>query len=311
MPNPAIVGIGGSLVSGMSESKAANKASKAQQAAADAQIAESRRQFDLVQSLLKPYVNAGNAALDQTLALLGLGGMSAVNGTLPGITTIPGATSPAANDPKNVARFGGNGARDSANPNAGAQVVQTPAGPKYSVNGQIFNTLEEAQKFAEANRTYNNNPASAQQAQENAINGLANGAQFKALVGQGEEALLANAAATGGLRGGDTAGALAQFRPGMLQALIDKQLANLGGLAANGQNAAGMTGTAAQNSGSQVIGALGDRGAAQAGGYLARASAFKGMLGDVANGFGMGSGTTGGMGTFGDLFSSKNWLGGF
>lgn len=306
MPNPAIVGVGGSLISGMSQSSAANKASKAQQQAADAQIAESRRQFDLVQSLLKPYVSAGNTALSSMLDLLGLGGSSG-QGALPTITTIPGV-----NDPQNVGRggvtsLGGNGSgRD-----GGARVVNTPAGPKYSVNGQIFNSMAEAQAFAEANRTGGTDPISAQQAQENAINGLANGAQFKALVGQGEEALLANAAATGGLRGGDTAGALAQFRPGMLQALIDKQLANLGGLAANGQNAAGMTGTAAQNSGSQVIGALGDRGAAQAGGYLARASAFKGMLGDVANGFGMGSGTTGGMGTFGDLFSSKNWLGGF
>ena len=303
MPNPAIVGVGGSLISGMSQSSAANKASKAQQQAADAQIAESRRQFDLVQSLLKPYVSAGNTALSSMLDLLGLGGSSG-QGALPTITTIPGA-----NDPQNIGR--GNMRSIGGRDGNGAQVVQTPAGPKYSVNGQIFNTMAEAQAYAEANRTGRTDPISAQQAQENAINGLANGAQFKALVGQGEEALLANAAATGGLRGGDTAGALAQFRPGMLQALIDKQLANLGGLAANGQNAAGMTGTAAQNSGSQVIGALGDRGAAQAGGYLARASAFKGMLGDVANGFGMGSGTTGGMGTFGDLFSSKNWLGGF
>jgi hypothetical protein len=310
MPNPAIVGIGGSLLSGMSQSSAANKASKAQQASADAQIAESRRQFDVVQGLLKPYVGAGNAALDSMMALLGLGGLSATNGTLPSITTIPGASRPAANDPSNVSSLGGGrmGGRDGQ---SRAQVVNTPAGPKYSVNGQIFNTLEEAQRFAEANRTYSNDPAANQLAQKNAIDALANGSQFKALVGQGEEALLANAAATGGLRGGDTSGALAQFRPQMLQALIDKQLANLGGLAANGQNAAGGLGTAAQNTGAQVNAALGDKGAAQAGGYLARASAFKGMLGDVANGFGMGSGTTGGMGTFGDLFSSKNWLGGF
>ncbi len=298
MPNPAIVGIGGSLISGMSQSSAANKASKAQQQAADAQIAESRRQFDLVQSLLKPYVSAGNTALSSMLDLLGLGGSSG-QGALPTITTIPGV-----NDPQNVGRggvtsLGGNGSgRD-----GGARVVNTPAGPKYSVNGQIFNSMAEAQAYAEANRTGGTDPISAQQAQMDAINGLANGSQFKALVGQGEEALLANAAATGGLRGGDTAGALAQFRPGMLQALIDKQLANLGGLAANGQNAAGMTGTAAQNSGSQVIGALGDRGAAQAGGYLAKAKAFSGMLGDVSSGLGQFAGASGGMPAGATLFS--------
>lgn len=303
MPNPMIVGIGGSLLSGGMQASAANKAAKAQGAAADAQIAETRRQFDIVQNLMKPYVGAGNAALDQQLALLGLGGLSAVNGTLPGITTIPGQTGPAANDPRNVQRFGGNGARDSAVPNAGAQVVNTPAGPKYSVNGQIFNTLEEAQKFAAANRTFNNDPAANQNAQMAAIDALANGSQFKALVGQGEEALLANASATGGLRGGDTAGALAQFRPQMLQALIDKQLANLGGLAANGQNAAAMTGTAAQNAGAQVNAALGDKGAAQAGGYLARAKAMTGMFGDISSGLGQFAGANGGMPAGATLFS--------
>jgi hypothetical protein len=295
MPNPAIVGIGGSIISGMSQSEASDKASEAQQQAADAQIAESRRQFDLVQSLLKPYVSAGNTALSSMLDLLGLGGSSG-QGALPTITTIPGA-----NDPQNIGR--GNARSIGVRDGNGAQVVQTPAGPKYSVNGQIFNTMAEAQAYAEANRTGGTDPISAQQAQENAINGLANGAQFKALVGQGEEALLANAAATGGLRGGDTAGALAQFRPGMLQALIDKLLANLGGLAANGQNAAGMTGTAAQNSGSQVIGALGDRGAAQAGGYLAKAKAFSGMLGDVSSGLGQFAGASGGMPAGATLFS--------
>ena len=48
-------------------------------------------------------------------------------------------------------------------------------------------------------------------AQTQAINTLENGSQFTGLVKQGENALLQNASATGGVRGGNTAAALAQF----------------------------------------------------------------------------------------------------
>jgi len=64
------------------------------------------------------------------------------------------------------------------------------------------------------------------------------GGQYGALAKQGENALLQNAGATGGVRGGNTAAALAQFRPQMLQGLIDKQFSNLTGVRDLG---AGMT----------------------------------------------------------------------
>lgn len=74
MPDPItglIVG-GTSLLSGALQSSAAKSASKTQAKAADAGIAEQRRQFDLVQSLLKPYVEAGAPALSAQQAMLGL-----------------------------------------------------------------------------------------------------------------------------------------------------------------------------------------------------------------------------------------------
>lgn len=73
--------------------------------------------------------------------------------------------------------------------------------------------------------------------QTQAINTLENGSQFTGLVKQGENALLQNASATGGVRGGNTAAALAQFRPQMLQDLIDKQFVNLGSLSNQGLGA--------------------------------------------------------------------------
>lgn len=79
MPDPvtALVVGGSQVVGGMIQSSAASDAAGAQTAAAEAGIAEQRRQFDLVQQLLKPYVEAGTPALQQQQALIGLQGPQA------------------------------------------------------------------------------------------------------------------------------------------------------------------------------------------------------------------------------------------
>jgi hypothetical protein len=74
-----------------------------------------------------------------------------------------------------------------------------------------------------------------QEAQARAIEKIAQSPLLAELTRQGEEALLQNRAATGGLRGGNTQGALAQFRPAMLQAEIDKYYGRLAGLSGVGQ----------------------------------------------------------------------------
>lgn len=262
MPGPLVAGIAGSVGSALMQTSAANKASKAQSAAADAQIAETRRQFDLVQGLLKPYVDSGSTALQGLLNLAGIGGTAA---STPKIETIAGTVG-AAGVP--FGRYGLTGQGAAGTPET------------YRVNGQTFATMAEAQAYANANGTPG---ISANDAQQAAINGISNGAQFGELVKQGEYGLLANASATGGLRGGDTQAALAQFRPQMLQALIDKQLATLGGIASNGQNAASNTGTAAQNAGLQVNQALGEKGQAQAGAALATGQAWSNAGSGILN----------------------------
>jgi hypothetical protein len=80
-------------------------------------------------------------------------------------------------------------------------------------------------------------------AQQSAINSLAGGVEMQALTQQGENAILQNASATGGLRGGNTQSALAQFRPAALSALINTQYERLGGLTSLG---AATTGSIAQ-----------------------------------------------------------------
>jgi hypothetical protein len=185
----------GGLVSSRASSRAASQAAGAQTQAADASIAESQRQFDSIQQLLKPYTSVGADALSGQRDLIGL--------------------------------------------NGGA-------------------------------------------AQAGAISGIENSPQMQALTAQGENALRQNASATGGLRGGNLQGALAQFRPQLLAQLIQQQYGNLGGLTSIGQNAAAGVGNAGQNSSNQIINATQQQGAAQAGAYLGQGQAQAGLVNNIA-----------------------------
>jgi hypothetical protein len=132
-----------------------------------------------------------------------------------------------------------------------------------------------------------------QAAQQQAISALASSPQFQALQQQGENALLQTASATGGLRGGNLQGALAQFRPALLSNLIEQQYGRLGGLTTLGQNAAAGTGAAAQTMGTNVTNLLGQQGAAAAGGELAQARAFGAIPSAISGGLGLFSGLGG------------------
>lgn len=149
---------------------------------------------------------------------------------------------------------------------------------------------------------------SGQKAEQAAIDRIEGGAQFQSLVQQGEEGILQNASATGGLRGGNTQAALAQFRPQVLSSLINQQFSNLGGIAGLGQASAAGTAAAAQNTGNQVSQLLGQQGAAQAGGALASGQANANLASQVAGGLAQGFGNIGGgSGGFGEssLFDSS------
>jgi hypothetical protein len=194
MPNPTIALIGGSVGSAVIQSNAARSAAGAQTEAAEKGIEEQRRQFDRIQTLLEPYVSAGQTALSQQMAL---GGMS---------------------------------------------------GPE---------------------------------AQQAAIAAIEGGQEFETLTRSGEEAILQNASATGGLRGGNVQGALAQFRPQVLSSLINQQYGRLGGLTTLGQNAAVGTGNAGMQTGANIAELYGQQGAAAAGSALASGRAFGNVLGGM------------------------------
>ena len=108
-----------------------------------------------------------------------------------------------------------------------------------------------------------------QGAQQSAIDGIQNGAQFQALNQQGLNAINQNASATGGLRGGNVQAALGQFSPNLLNSLIQQQYSNLGGLTNVGQNAAAGVGNAGSANANAITGLYGQQGAASAGQALA------------------------------------------
>lgn len=126
-----------------------------------------------------------------------------------------------------------------------------------------------------------------------AIAQLEQSPMMKALVQKGENALLQNASATGGLRGGNTAAALAQFRPQMLAQLIEGQFSKLGGLSSLGANSAAMQGNTGMNMASNIGNLLGQIGSARSGATLSRSASSRqgisdllGLAGNVVGGFG-------------------------
>lgn len=130
-------------------------------------------------------------------------------------------------------------------------------------------------------------------AQKAAIDALQNSPQFAALTQQGENAILQNASATGGLRGGNTQSALAQFRPAALAQMIEQQYGRLGGLTSIGQNAAAGVGNAGLQTGANIAQLLQQQGAALAGGALAQGRAQAGYANAISGALGIYTGMGG------------------
>lgn len=184
----------GGITGAKQQGEAAERAGEIQAGAAEAGIAENRRQFDKLIELMSPFVSQGTQAFGAQADLLGLNGTSA---------------------------------------------------------------------------------------QQAAIQGLEASPQFSSLVKQGENALLQNAAATGGLRGGNTQNALSTLRPQMLSALIESQYSKLGGLSQMGQASAAGQASAGMQSAGAISDLLAQQGAARAGGVLAQGSVGRQTFQDI------------------------------
>lgn len=122
--------------------------------------------------------------------------------------------------------------------------------------------------------------------QQAAINGIKAGPAYTSAMQSGANLITQNAAATGGLRGGNTQEALGRYGGDLLTTLTQNQFANLGGLTSLGQNSAAQTGNAGMQSASNISTLLANQGAAQAGGYIAQGNANAGMANSLLQGLG-------------------------
>lgn len=236
----AIGSIGGAILGGGAQKSAANAQTQANAQA----IAEQRRQFDKVQQLLAPYVQGGNTGLQGLLSLSGAGG---------------GAFSPAA--------------YLAQNPDVAAEAQRLVS------TGEIQTPEQYAQMhYQQFGQAEGRAAPTGFDAQQQYISQLENSPMFQALARQGEQGILQNASATGGLRGGNVQGALAQFRPAMLNQQIQQQMQAFGGIASLGQNAAAGVGNAGLQTGQNIAGLMQDSGQARAFGALGQGQALAGGL---------------------------------
>lgn len=247
----AILGAVGSIAGGLIGGGAAKSATNAQAKANAEAIAEQRRQFDQVQKLLSPYVQGGNAGLSNLLGLVGAGG-----GQFDATRYL------------------------AANPDVAAQAQQL-------VSQGVYGSPEEYAQYHF--NTYGKNEGrsgftlSNVDAQQQAVNQFEQSPMFQALARQGEQGILQNASATGGLRGGNVQGALAQFRPALLNQQIQQQIGNLSGLASLGQNAAAGVGNAGLQTGQNIAGLMQDTGQARAYGALGQGQAIGNAFSSIGN----------------------------
>jgi len=118
-------------------------------------------------------------------------------------------------------------------------------------------------------------------AQAQALAELQASPQFTEQLRLGEQSIMQNASATGGLRGGDTQGALAQYSPQLLNQLIESQYSKLGGLSNQGLSAANTGAGAYSSAGGNIANLLGQQGSAIAGGQLAAGSTTRNTFNDL------------------------------
>lgn len=282
MPGPAVAAIGAvaSIGSGLIGANAAKKAGKAQAAAADAAAAEQRAAREEMRTLLQPYVDAGTPALQQMMALSGLAP-----------TTTDWAGYATANPELMSAYQAQTQAPAPAMPGQGGfaslmfQRVrgQEQAPPSTPQTLEQFAQQWHQQRGGDLSRFQ----TTGEQAQQQAIARIESDPIFQSLLRQGEEGILQNASATGGLRGGNVQGALAQFRPAMLNQQINEQYARLAGLTQLGQNSAAGVGNAGITTATNIGQALESAGAARAGAALGQGKAWGGALNNLGTIAGM------------------------
>ena len=269
----AAAGIGGSLIASNGAKSAANTAAAAETAANNAAIAEQQRQFNTNQANLQPFLQGGQSALQAQLALLGLSPGTSGTGATPGMAATPGQPDYASYLQQNPDVLAGYNALPAA---ARAQfpTPESYAAYHYQTYGQNEGRQLGMTGGMPATAGTPATPGqSGAQIQQSAIDQLKASPLYQSLFHNGQETVLNNAAATGGLRGGNTQSSLANFGADTLAQVIQQQIANLGQVAGQGQAGANSLGNLGAASSGNISNLLAQNGQAQSGGILASSGA--------------------------------------
>lgn len=252
------LGIGSSVVGAVS----ANKAAKAQTAAANSQIGVQRETRDLVRGDLAPYAGAGVDALGAIMYELGLGPAPVQGATAPQVETysIPGQPG--------VNAFGRGGRRDREGDRAGGTPA-TAATTGYRVGENTFTTMDEAQAYANANKT-GGTP----------YGGFTKSPGYDFQLSEGLNAIDQSAASRGNLFSGETMKAAQQFGTGLAAQDYSNYFNRLMGVSNQGQNAAAGQGQAAQFAASGISNGLSNIGNARAAGAIGVGNAIQNGIGN-------------------------------
>lgn len=268
--DPITAGIGASVIGGVAQGSASSKAAKAQQQAAQQDLAFQTQTRDIIRGDLAPYRDQGTNALGAYNYLLGLGPQPTFGAAAPQITEVPGA----AQGPAYGAPRGPYSGRDMAfampgdprfNPSAMARPQAAPS--QFRVGDQTFGSRAEAEAYANAHKTGGT-----------AYGGFQASPGYQFAFNQGTDAVNALAGARGGLDSGATRQALTTFGQGIANQEFGNYLTRLGGLIDTGMGAANMSGNASQNAAAGVSNALSGIGNAKAAGAVGVGNAINGGL---------------------------------
>lgn len=269
----------GSIIGGKSAAKSAEKAAAAQVEAARIATDEQRRQYDTTRQDNSPWLSAGGAALNGQMDLLGMGD---------GIDWGAYVKS----DPWALQDWT---QKWSGGPNSLGNMSIEDYG-KFNYGHDLAYKRGEVGGYEGADPNYAGRDLS-QFKSGDPIAKLKEGPLYQSLYANGEEALLANASATGGLRGGNTQRGLADFGRDTLAQVIENQFQKLGGLSGAGQQSGQFLGQMGQQSANNISSLAVGAGNARAGSYLAQGAASNNMwnqIGSTVGGLDFGSILNGG-----------------
>lgn len=267
--------IGAAIGSSLLGAAGANKAAKAQSKAADQQLALQREVYDDTTSRFAPIYDDGSLARQAYMYEMGLGAAPTIGGQPQQVETIMVQGQPGTGQaysqrdlPMLRAQYGLNGAREMLD---GGATVPTST-TRYQVGGQTFNTLDEANAYAQANPTGGT-----------AYQGFTGTPGYEFRVNQGNDSINALAGARGGLNSGRTLQDLATFNQNIATEEYGGHLNRLAGLTDMGAAAAGNQAQAGNAFASGAGAAIGNKGNAQSAGIA-------GMTGAIQSGIGQGVG---------------------